>query len=116
GEFDRNEANPQFHLSRTVDQKLSCQCFSRKNVIGDREVIVTTPREKMQTLKARYYVPNSSALLFAGDVNPAEAYALADELFSEWKATDDPHKLYRVPAHPPLKQSSTIEGIQQVNT
>ncbi|PYQ26893.1 MAG: hypothetical protein DMF56_22195 [Acidobacteria bacterium] len=116
GEFDRNEANPQFHLSRTIDQKLWYQYFSRKNVIGDREVIVTTPREKMQTLKERYYVPNNSALLFAGDVNPDEAYALADELFSEWKATDDPHKLYPVPAHPPLKQSSTIAVIQPVNT
>jgi zinc protease len=116
GEFDRNEANPQFHLARAIDQKLWYQYFSRKNVIGDREMIVTTPREKMQTLKERYYVPNNSALLIAGDVNPDEAYALAEELFSEWKATEDPHKLYPVPAHPPLKQSSTIAVIQPVNT
>jgi zinc protease len=116
GEFDRNEANPFFHLQREIDRKLWYQYFSRKNVIGDREVIVTTPREKMQTLKERYYVPNNSALLFAGDVNPEEAYALADELFSEWKPTDDPHKLYPEPPHPPLKQSSTIAVIQPVNT
>lgn len=116
GEFDRNEANPVFHLTREVDRKLWYQYFSRKNVIGDREVIVTTPREKMQTLKERYYVPNNSALLFSGDVNPEEAYALAEELFAEWKATDDPQKLYPVPPHPPLKQSSTLAVIQPVQT
>jgi len=116
GEFDRNEANPVFHLGRQIDRKLWYQYPSRKDVIGDREMIVTTPREKMQALKDRYYVPNNSALLFSGDVSPDEAYALAEELFGEWKATDDPHKLYPVPAHPPLKQSSTIAVIQPVNT
>jgi predicted Zn-dependent peptidase len=85
-------------------------------VIGDREVIVTTPREKMVTLKERYYVPNNSALLFAGDIKPDEAYALADELFSDWKAAGDPHKLYPEPPMPPLKQSSTIAVIQPVQT
>ena len=116
GEFDRNEANPFFHLGREIDRKLWHQYFSRKNVIGDREAIFATSREKMQTLKDRYYVPNNSALLFAGDVDPEEAYALAEELFGEWKPTDDPHKLYPVPPHPPLKQSSTIAVIQPVNT
>jgi zinc protease len=116
GEFDRNEANPLFYLGREVDRKLWYQYFSRKNVIGDREAIVTTSREKMQTLKDRYYVPNNSALLFSGDVSPDEAYALAEELFGEWKATDDPHKLYPVPPHPPLKQNATLAVIQPVQT
>ena len=93
GEFDRNEANPQFHLGREIDRKLWHQYFSRKNVIGDRIALAKTTREQMQTLKDRYYVPNNSALLFSGDVNPAEAYALAGELFAEWKATEDPHTL-----------------------
>jgi len=116
GEFDRNEANPFFLLGREVDRKLWYQYFSRKNVIGDREALAKTSREQMQTLKDRYYVPNNSALLFSGDVNPAEAYALAEEMFAEWKATDDPHTLYPVPPHPPLKQSSTLAVIQPVNT
>jgi len=116
GEFDRNEAVPAFFLGREIDRKLWYQYFSRKNVIGDREAILATTREKMQALKDRYYVPNNSALLFAGDVAPDEAFALAEELFGEWKPTEDPHKLYPVPAHPPLKQSSTIAVIQPVNT
>jgi len=116
GEFDRNEANPGFHLGREMDRKLWHQHFSRKNVIGDRNAILATTREKLQTLKERYYVPNNSALLVAGDVAPDEAFALAEELFGEWKATEDPHKLHPVPAHPPLKQSSTIAVIQPVKT
>src|SRR5262249_46925600 len=108
GEFDRGEAQPGFHLAREVDRKLWYQYFSRKNVIGDREVIVTTPREKMVTIKERYYVPNNSAVLFAGDVKPEEAFALAQELFADWKATEDPHVKYPEPAHPPLRQNSTV--------
>ncbi len=116
GEFDRGEANPAFHLFREVDRKLWYKHFSRKNVIGDREVIASTPREKMQTIKKRYYVPNNSALLFAGDIRPEEAYALAEEFYSDWKATEDPHKLYPAPEHPPLEKSSSIAVIQPVKT
>ncbi len=116
GEFDRNEAQPIFHLFREINRKLWYQTFSRKNVIGDREVIVTTPREKMITLKNRYYVPNNSALLFAGDVKPAEAYALAKELFGDWKRTENPHVVHPEPPHPPLKGSSTIAVIQPVKS
>src|SRR6476469_2505029 len=39
GEFDRNEANPGFHLQREINRKLWGDQFSRKDVIGDREVI-----------------------------------------------------------------------------
>ncbi|HYC92885.1 MAG TPA: insulinase family protein [Thermoanaerobaculia bacterium] len=52
----------------------------------------------------------------SGDVHPAEAYALAEELFGEWKATEDPHKLHPVPPHPPLQRSATIAVIQRVKT
>ena len=116
GEFDRNEAQPGFLLGREIQRKLWGTQYSRHSVIGDREVIVTAPREKMVTLKERYYVPNNSALLFAGDIKPEEAYALADELFSDWKATGDPHKLYPEPPTPPLKQSSTIAVIHPVKS
>src|SRR5688572_7918059 len=48
GEFDRNEANPYFHLGRGIDTLLwTPGYYSRKNTIGDREVILSTPIEKM---------------------------------------------------------------------
>lgn len=118
GEFDRNEANPGFHLNREMSRKLWYEHFSRKNVIGDREVIATTPREKMIRIKNRYYVPNNSALLFAGDIRPEDAFALAQEFFgaADWKRAEDPHVKWPEPPHPALKQSSTIAVIQPVET
>jgi predicted Zn-dependent peptidase len=70
----------------------------------------------MLQIKKRYYVPNNSALLFAGDIAPAEAFALASEFFGDWKRTEDPHKLYPEPPHPALKSSSTIAIVQPVKS
>ncbi|HEY2930660.1 MAG TPA: pitrilysin family protein [Acidobacteriota bacterium] len=108
GEFDRGEGNPFFHLAREVDRKLWYQYFSRKQPIGDRDVITTATREKMVTLKERYYLPNNSAIILAGDLNPSEAFALAEETLGSWARGADPHKLYPVPEHPPLTQSSLL--------
>src|SRR5450756_2242181 len=47
GEYDRNESSPFFQLNRQMDQRLYPGNFSRKNVIGDRDVILTTTPEKM---------------------------------------------------------------------
>jgi zinc protease len=116
GEFDRAESQPAFHLGREVDRKLWTKYFSRKNVIGDRDALIATSREQMQAIKDRYYVPNNSAVLFAGDIKPAQAFALAEEYFGEWKPTEDPHKLYPVPPHPPLEKSSTIAVVGPVKT
>jgi len=61
GEYDRNEANPFFHLFNEVDKKVWWKYYSYKNVIGDREIILTTDTEKMQTIQKRFYHPNNSA-------------------------------------------------------
>ena len=54
GEFDRNEANPFFHLQRAVDTILyTPQFYSRKNTIGNRDTILTTTQEKMQEIQRK---------------------------------------------------------------
>ena len=61
GEFDRNEANPFFHLAAAMDTLLwSPEYYSRKNVIGNRDVILSTTQEKMREIQHRYYVPNNT--------------------------------------------------------
>jgi len=45
GEYDRNESNPYFYLFKEVSQKLWYKYYSRKNVIGDREVILSATVE-----------------------------------------------------------------------
>src|SRR5205823_3462938 len=89
-EFSRNEANPFYHLKKAVDQKLWYKYFSRKNVIGDRTVISTATPEKMRTIQHKFYVPNNSALIVSGDVTAAEVFKLAEELYGDWPAAEDP--------------------------
>lgn len=91
GEYDRNEANPFFHLLIAVDEKTwSPEYFSRKNVIGDRDVISTATQEKMRTVQERFYIPNNSALILSGDITPEEGFRLAEEVFGDWPRGPDP--------------------------
>ena len=90
GEFDRNEANPYFQLNRAMDTLLWTPAYySHKNTIGDRQVILSTTPEKMREIQHRYYVPNNSALILAGDVTPANGFRLATEIFGDWPRHND---------------------------
>jgi zinc protease len=115
GEYDRNEANPFFHLNRAVSEKVWWEYYSRKNVIGDREVILTTTPEKMKIIQERFYVPNNSALLLAGDITPEEGFALAEKIFSGWEKGPNPFDEYKVPEHPPIPENEVVIVEQPVN-
>ncbi len=115
GEYDRNEANPFFHLNKAVTQKVWWKYYSRKNVIGDRDVILSTPPEKMRIIQHRFYVPNNSALILAGDVTPDEGFALAEKIFSKWERGEDPFKKYKIPEHPPIPENEVVVVKQPVN-
>jgi len=108
GEYDRGEANPFFHLNRAVSERVWWEYYSRKNVIGDREVILTTTPEKMQIIQNRFYVPNNSALLLAGDITPEEGFALAEKIFSDWERGPNPFDEYKVPGHPPIQEIEVV--------
>jgi len=108
GEFDRNEASPVFHLVRGVDTLLWTPAFySRKSVIGDRDVIITATQQKMNTIKNRFYVPNNSALILSGDITPARGFALGEQIFGDWPRSVDPF-LTPAPNPPPLQQSKAV--------
>jgi zinc protease len=116
GEFDRNEANPYFHLFRGVDTLLWTPAYySRKNVIGDRSVILGTPQEKMRDIQRRYYVPNNTALIVAGDVTPAAGFRAAAEVFGDWPRSADPFAT-PVPNPPPLATSAAAIITQPVKS
>lgn len=107
-EFDRNEANPFFHLLRRVDSLLwSPGYYSRKNVIGDREVILSTPQEKMRAIQRRYYVPNNTALILSGDIGPERGFKLAAGILGDWPRGGDPFAT-PVPDPPPLDAPRAI--------
>ena len=108
GEFDRNEASPFFQLNRAVDTLLWTPAYySHKNTIGDRRVILTTTPEKMREIQRRYYVPNNSALILAGDVTPANGFRLATEIFGDWPRGEDPFAT-PIADPPPLTKSKAV--------
>jgi zinc protease len=115
GEYDRNESNPMYHLFVAVNQKLWYKYYSRKNVLGVRETILGADQKKMQTIKDRYYIPNNSALLIAGDIDHIRGFKLAEEYFRDWKKGENPFALYAVPEHPPLTGSETVFVEKPVN-
>lgn len=116
GEFDRNEANPYFHLFRGIDTLLWTPAYySRKNVIGDRRIILSTSQEKMREIQRRYYVPNNSALILAGDVTPADGFKRAVDIFGDWPRGDDPFAT-PIPDPPPLTKNQAAIITQPVRS
>ena len=107
GEYDRAEADPGFHLHVAIAKQLWHTHYTRKNVIGTREVIQTATPEKMFAIQKRFYLPNNSALLIAGDVEAARAVELAAATFGDWSPGPDPFAGDPIPHHPPLGHSST---------
>src|SRR4030088_1629600 len=108
GEYDRNESSPFFALSREMDAKLYPGSFSRKDVIGDRQIVLTTTPEKMRTIQNKYYVPNNSAIIVAGDVNPATVFALAERELGQWNRGADPFVGDPIPAILPIQKSEGL--------
>jgi zinc protease len=108
GEYDRNESSPFFALSRDMDAKLYPGNFSRKDVIGDRKIVSTTTPEKMQVIQRKYYVPNNSALIVAGDVNPATVFSLVEKELGQWNRGSDPFLADPIPPIPGLQKSEGV--------
>jgi zinc protease len=105
GEYDQNESSPFFRFDQEMGQRLWTTQFSRKNTIGDREVIRATTPAKMRAIKDLYYIPNNSLLVVAGDVDPGAVFAQAERILGDWRRGPDPFATAPVPAIPPLTRN-----------
>ncbi len=106
GEFQRNESDPGFQLWYETNKKLWSDLFTRKNPIGDHNIINTATPEKMTTIKNKYYVPNNSLVVVGGDVDHATAFALVESIFGNWESSgEDPHAKYPIPEFAPLTKT-----------
>jgi len=115
GEYDQQESTPFFRFDQAMGQRLWTTQFSRKNTIGDRDVIRGTTPAKMRAIKDLYYIPNNSLLIIAGDANPAAAFALAERIFGGWKRGADPFIAAPIPPIPPLTKTSGYIHEEAVN-
>jgi zinc protease len=108
GEYDRNEASPGFEIMQKLGAALYPGNSSRKNTIGNREILSSVTPEKMRFIQSRYYVPNNMALIVTGDVNPQQIFAFADSVLGDWPRGADPFQVDPVPPIPALPGASAI--------
>jgi zinc protease len=119
GEIDRQESNPYFYLNQGLTERLYSKYTSRKNPIGSRQTVSAATTAKMRLIQERYYVPNNTALVVTGDVNPEEVFKIAQELYGDWPRREkDPFVEFPLVEHPPLTQSEgavILQPVQNVN-
>jgi zinc protease len=106
GEFQRAESDPNFQLWMESSKRVWGDQFTRKNPIGDHQIINTATPAKMMVIKDKYYVPNNSLLVICGDVNPQQAFSFAKQIFGDWQPTDtDPQVKYPIPDFQPIRKT-----------
>lgn len=106
GEIDRQESNPFFYLNREMTSRMFSKYTSRKTPLGSRETVSAATTAMMRSIQQRYYVPNNSALVVTGDVNPEEVFKLAQEFYADWPRREkEPFVEFPLVDHPPLAKS-----------
>jgi zinc protease len=116
GEYDRAESDPYYALTTATGKALWGSAWSRKNPLGEREVILKTTPEQMRTIQRKYYVPNNTAVIIAGDVDAEHVFAAVRQYFGDWPRAADPFKTDPIPPVPPLAKSTGLVVEQPVNT
>ncbi|MEO6527139.1 MAG: pitrilysin family protein [Gemmatimonadaceae bacterium] len=116
GEYDRAESDPYYALTTATGKALWGTAWSRKNPLGERDVILKTTPEQMRTIQRKYYVPNNTALIVTGDVDAARVFEAARRYLGEWKRAADPFKTDPIPPVPLLAKSVGVVVEQPVNT
>lgn len=109
GEFQRAESSPVYWLLKDYNDRMWGNLYFRKNPIGVHEVILTATPEKMRVIKDKFYYPNNSILVVAGDVKHDDVFAKVKALMGDWKPCDfDPFQKYPVPEFAPLTANQTF--------
>lgn len=108
GEYDRDESEPGFSFQQAMGHALWRAAWPRKDPLGRRASILQTTPAQMHEIQHRYYVPNNSALIVAGDVNPDEVFQATARIFGGWERAPDPFKTWPVPPIPPLVRDTGV--------
>lgn len=106
GEFQRDESNPGFQIDYECEKRLWGDNFTRKWAIGIHQIINSATPAKMMIIKGKYYFPNNSILVIAGDVDHEQAFSLAKDIYGDWASSGfNPQEKYPVPEIAPLKST-----------
>jgi len=105
-EFQRAESNPVFFLLKDMDRHMWDTLYSRKNTIGDHDIILTATPEKMRVIQEKYYYPNNTIIVIAGDVQHEAVFKQVKDIYGDWAPSDfDPFEKWPIPEFPPLKEN-----------
>jgi len=114
GEFQRAESNPVFFLMNDVSRAMWGDNYSRKNTIGDHDIILSATPEKMRTIQKKYYYPNNSILVVAGAVDHDEVLNFAENIFGSWQPSSfDIFEKYPIPEFKPLEESKKVVTVNE---
>ncbi|MDE3126382.1 MAG: insulinase family protein [Gemmatimonadota bacterium] len=108
GEYDRDQSQPGFGFQRAMGRALWGGAWPRKDPLGRRVAILETTPEQMREIQHRYYVPNNSALIVTGDVDPQRIFTAAARILGGWKRTEDPFTRWPIPAIPALRRDTGV--------
>lgn len=114
-ELNRHASNPFYYLINGVEQKLWYKYYSRKNPGGSPQTVSKATTTMMREIQKRFYIPNNSALVVAGDVSAPEIFKLAEEVFGDWARGEDPFAKYPIPRQPALSKDEAVIVNQAVN-
>lgn len=115
-ELERNLSQPGYYLNQESLDRLFYKYPTRKSPGGTKATVAAATTDQMRLIQSRYYVPNNSALIVTGDVDPQNIFKLAEELFGDWKKSDDPFIKFPLVEHPPLAKSEAAIVNQPVQS
>lgn len=114
-ELNQHRSNPFHYLFEATDARLWYKYPSRKRPGGDPETVAKATPEMMRVIQKKFYIPNNSALVVAGDVSAQEVFKLATEIFGDWPRSEDPFIKDPIPRHPALTKDEAVIVNQPVN-
>jgi len=108
-EFQRKESSPTYALNDAMEHHMWGDLYSRKNPIGNHEVIRSATPALMDSIKNKYYHPDNSLITIAGDVRHEEVFRQVNAVFGSWKASGfNPFSKWPIPDFKPLAKQTTL--------
>ncbi|MGE5275970.1 MAG: M16 family metallopeptidase, partial [Acidobacteriota bacterium] len=103
GEYNKNSANPIQKLYETMRAKAFTTHTYRHTTMGFIEDIEDMPNqyEYSKTFFQRWYRPENTAIIIAGDVDPAQVLPLVEKYWGGWKPGSG--EQVAIPQEPPAK-------------
>ncbi|MBD3279010.1 MAG: hypothetical protein GF388_11980 [Candidatus Aegiribacteria sp.] len=84
-EYSRGLSHPFHNLYKAREEVIYASAPWRQSAIGVPDVIQAASPPAMHDFQERYYTPDNSALIIAGNVDYEEAFRIAEEEFSSWE-------------------------------